>query len=489
MPKKGAGKAESITTERKGKVHYIKTNKGLFPFSVLKDAEKKKVPSTQLKSELQWLGKEGLIPHPWEYPSLIELQENCTYYDACVRQIAQDVVGAGWELVPRDEDGKVPDTERALCEGLFRDTNSEGDTFDEILERLIIDWGMFGQFALEVGREGELVNGLFHMPAYSVFIHKDKDKFAQKLNNKIKWFKNFGSEVNILQETGQEIGDGTDEKAAHEVVFHRNYSLRSTYYGQPPILPSVGAVIGSINVRNYNLAFFENYGVPAALVTLEGDWDEDSCKHISDFIDVEIKRTENSHKTVVLELPEGGKVTWKPLVVEVKEGSFQFYFKSQRDEILSTYKMPPYRIGIAETGSLSGSTASESTKIYNQSVIQPIKNMVSALFSETIIKQGLNCEETILRFKKMDTRDMDALVDRWVKLFGLAVINVNYIRGELGLEDKVDHGDVYYIASQYLPVGEETFETSIKTLTKEENKAIIENQVKEAMKRFKKDLQ
>lgn len=475
-PKQGAGKAES--TARKGKVHFIKTNKGLFPFAVLKDAELKKVPSRQIKDEIKWIGQEGLLPHPYEYSTLVELQENCTYFDACVRQIAQDVVGAGWEFVPREEGGKVPDSERLLCEKLFGDTNSEGDTFDETLERLIIDWEMFGQFALEVGREGDTINGLFHMPAYSIYIHKDRDKFVQKLHEKKRWFKNFGEEGDLDEKTGRPAKENAE--AAHEIIFHRNYSLRSTYYGQPPILPSVGAVIGSINVRNYNLSFFDNYGVPAAMVTLEGEWDEGSCKHISDFIDTEIKRTENAHKTIVLELPEGGKVEWNPIVVEVKEGSFQFYFKSQRDEIMSTYKMPPYRIGIAEEGSLGGNVAFESTKIYNQSVIQPLKNLVGALFSDTLIREGLECQATILRFKKMDTRDIDALAKRWEKLFGLSVINVNYIRAELNME-KVDHGDDYYIHNSFLPVGEETFDRTVKSLSSQETKEMIEKEVLEAL--------
>ena len=476
-------KAVSTPVKRLGKAHYIKTDKGLFPFSVLKEAELKKVPSKQIKDELRWLGTYGLIPHPYEYSALVELQENCSYFDSCVRTIAEDVVGAGWELVPREEGGeKVSDAERSLCMTLFDDTNSEGDTFDETLQRLIIDWGMFGQFALEVGRENKIANGLFHMQAHSIFIHKDREKFAQKLHDKKRWFKLFGLEEDIDGETGEPTTD--PEKIAHEIIYHRNYSLRSAFYGQPPILPAIGAVVGSINVRNYNLAFFENYGVPAALVTLEGEWEEGTCKQISDFIDTEIKRTENAHKTIVLEMPEGGKVEWEPIVVEVKEGSFSFYFKSQRDEILSIYKMPPYRIGIVETGSLGGNIATEATKIYNQATIQPIKNLVGQLLSDTIIREGLGCENTLLRFKKMDTRDMDALIDRWVKLFGMAAINIDYIRGELNLEDKVDHGATYYIASQYLPVGEENFERSLKTLSKHETKEMVEREVKEALKRL-----
>jgi len=79
-------------------------------------------------------------------------------------------------------------------------------------------------------------------------------------------------------------------------------------------------------------------------------------KYINDFLDVEIKGSSNAHKTLVLELPTGGSLTWKPLSVDVKEGSFNLYYKQSRDEVLSSYKMPPYRIGISETGPVSKDT-------------------------------------------------------------------------------------------------------------------------------------
>jgi len=210
-----------------------------------------------------------------------------------------------------------------------------------------------------------------------------------------------------------------------------------------------------ISVRDYNLSFFDNYGVPAALVTLEGDWEENSMKYINDFLDVEIKGSSNAHKTLVLELPSGGSLTWKPLSVDVKEGSFNLYYKQSRDEVLSSYKMPMYRIGISETGSLGGSTARESTAIYINSTIAPLQKAVNRVLTKSIVHNGLNCEHINFQFNKIDTRDLDSEVKRWQTLFSLGAINANYIRDKLNLE-KVDHGDDYYIAATYLPISEES---------------------------------
>jgi len=262
-----------------------------------------------------------------------------------------------------------------------------------IIEKCIIDWGVVGWFAIEVSRDpaSKEVNGLWHIPAHTIRVHKSKELFCQVRNNKYRWFKQIGLEKNFDADTGNEVS-AKAHNLANEIIFFKNYYPRSSYYGAPNILGAVGAARGLISVRDYNLSFFDNYGVPAALVTLEGDWEENSMKYINDFLDVEIKGSSNAHKTLVLELPSGGSLTWKPLSIEVKEGSFNLYYKQSRDEVLSSYKMPPYRIGISETGSLGGSTAKESTAIYINSTIAPLQKAVNRILTKSIVHNGLNCE-------------------------------------------------------------------------------------------------
>ena len=470
------------STSRKGKVHFIKTNRGLFPVSVIKEAEVKP-KSKQLKEDVRYMSEHGLVPQPLEYVSLYGYQEACTYFDASVRQIATDVVLTGYEIISREEGKDVIEAEKIAIETLLTDVNTEQEIFVEIATKMVVDWGSVGMMAAEISRAADgKVDSMFHIPAYSLRVHHTKNKYCQFRKNKKRWFKRFGYEPNVDMETGVEGGDYGDLNA-NEALFYVNYFPQNDYYGAPNILPAIGAVAGFISSREYNLSFFENYGIPAAVVTLGGDWEENSAKQISDFIDTEVKRSGNAHKTIVMELPDGGELKWEPLVVEVKEGSFKIYMKDLRDEILVAYKMPPYRVGITETGSLGGNIAGESTKIYNQSVVQPLKNVLARLFNESVIKDGLGIENTIIRFKKLDTRDMDSMIKRWKELFGMGAINVNYMLEQLSLES-VTHGDDYYILNQYVLVGEETFERAIQTLSQEELDDKIAEQVEAQVKRL-----
>jgi len=449
---------------------WVVTSTGVYPADEIskqsgKGKKKKVKKAKDVKSkqiaEREYLDQNGLIPLPFEVSSLLKLQGNCSYFDACVKQIAKDVVGQGWTIQPVD-DKKENEAEKQKIEEFIAESGGDRDeTFEDTLERGLIDWGVIGWWGWEISRgDDNEINGIWHVPARTIRVHESYDKYCQIKDNKKAWFKRFGLEGDIDIKDGSLLAESDPNKQAPEMIFYKNYYTGSDYYGAPNILPSVGSVLGLIAVRDYNLAFFENYGVPAAIVYLTGKWDKKSAKQISDFIDVEIKRTENAHKTIVMHSPEGGTMEWIPLDMtqSKKEGSFEWYKKSSSEEVLVAYKMPPYRIGIAEQGSLGGSTAPEATKIYISSVTTPLENVVNRLVTNKILHEGLNCKTYKFVLNGVDLRDKDAEVKRQQALFSMGAVTPNQIRQQQGKETYGTEGDQYYIASTYIPIGEEAVE-------------------------------
>jgi len=454
-------KEKSLSPEDGGKVYYVKTTKGLFPLSSLLKAasNKKKVKTQQLRSK-RWLSERSLVPHPFSTTGLLYLEENSCYFDACVRQIAEDVVGQGWELKAKEgrEGASKQDQERAI--DFLTDPNETDEDIGDIIKKAVIDWGSIGWWALETEKDppidGRLI-GLWHLPAHTVWVHKSKDKYAQIREGERVWFSRYGSGLRISSKTGNEIKGS--ENIAHELIFQVEYYQRSDYYGRPNILSAIGSVIGLIGVRDFNLAFFENYGVPTQLIILKGRWSAAAARQITNFLDVEVRGTSNAHKTLVLKPPAEGEVEVKPLATEIKEASFRFYQKMLRDEILSAYRMPPYRIGIAETGSLGGSTAAEATKIYVSSIIEPLKRLTGRIITNKLIRDGLGVNDYTFEWKKLDTRDQDALVKRLQLQFMMGSVNPNEVRRELGREPRKDpEAEQYYVAANYVAIGSEELE-------------------------------
>lgn len=458
-----------------GRSAWVQTSKGVFPISKLQAAEKKKqkAESKQLKEELVWLDQNELVPYPFEAKNLLTLKDNCAYFDACIKQIAKDVVGQGHRLELR-EGKKESNQEKERILEFIEDCGGDRDeTFEQALEQAVIDWGMIGWWGWEIsradaGKNKGLANGMWHVPAQTFYIHQSHEKYCQKRGDKHVWFRRFGLEEDIDAQTGKAVGEERLKaekedpernkiERANEMIYYRNYYPQSDYYGAPNILSSIGAIIGLIGVRDYNLAFFENYGIPAALIVLEGRWSKDTAKQISDFIDVEIKGSENAHKTMCVHPSKDSKLTYIKLGVEVKEGSFKLYHKQLRDEVLVEYKMPPYRIGMAEVGSLGGTTAPESTKIYAQSVVTPLEETIERLVTKKIFQQGLRCESYKFQLNELDLRDLDAESKRDTAYFGLGALTPNQILTRQG-KKPYPEGNQYFVLSTYLPMGEETVE-------------------------------
>ncbi len=475
----GAPIVEPPEPARKGKAHcFIKTDRGLFPFSTLLKAEinKEKIrASQQIESERKFMTDKGLVPTPFDLEGLLNLMENCSYYDACCRQIARDVVGQGYDLTLRegtdDEDDKQKPQRKELEDFLDDVTDAEIDSIEDVAEKAITDFMAIGWMALEISRGGNgLVTGIFHVPAQTIRVHKSGEKFCQVRGTEKVWFKRFGLEEEISAKTGEKIRtkkiideDGTEREIhadeaeiANELIFIKRYYSRSSFYGAPPILPAVGSVAALVGIRDYNLAFFENYGVPSAIVTLTGDWEEEAIGDISNFIDVEIKGSGNQHKTIVLNPPTEGTVEWKPLVVEVKEGHFKLYSKQLRDEVLICYNMPPYRIGIAEMGALGGNLAAEATKIYASSTVNPMKRLTERIITKLILRKGRAVQDYDFWWNDMDTRDIDSITDRAVKAFGIGGLSRNEFRKETGRDvlPEEEGGDQFFIQNNYVPIEE-----------------------------------
>jgi len=456
---------EEIKKKKQAEVHvtltkgqqFIQTSKGVYPLSVLKKHEIKKT-SKQIKEEEQF-GINELVAPPNSPNSLLQLYDMNSTFSACVDQIAEDVAGLGWRLELKEGEEEDEDEKKKISELL--DKPNPEEYLRHILKEMLIDVGIIGWGGFEVVRNaiGEVAE-IWHIAGHTFRIHKKKKKFCQQRNNDKVWFKRYGEEKDISAETGEQ--EKFDEKSkANELIYYKRYYPRSDYYGAPPILSAIGSLIGLIGIRDYNISFFENYGVPAALITLSGDWKEGSAKKIKNFLDTEIRGSENAHRTMVFQLPdEEAKFQWQQLSVDVKEGSFRLYRESLVEDILIAYHMPGERIGVrSRVGKLGGGKETEEgTKIYVESVVEPYQTDMENIVNSKIIEEGLNCHKYVFKLNTLDIRNIDAEGDRYIKYIEHALMTPNQARNKLGLGKTYVGGDNYYMKSGLEVVGEEELE-------------------------------
>jgi len=405
----------------------------------------------------------GLMPPLYNPEILAKVLEMNTYHYRCVYTKARDTAGLGWSLKPLTENPNEKERERL-------DTFFSGiaPSLSIVLTNMQKDVESVGYGALELIRENYDPTGLpatiTHIPAHTLRIHRSGYKFQQKRGTKTRWFKAAGYEKDVDMDTGEEheIGELPAEKRATEILWFVNYTPRSDYYGLPDIIPAIGAVHGDIARRDYNIAFFDNYGIPAYAVFITGNFDpgtEDATTHktpLEQSIEDHFKEIKNSpHSTLILSVPSSSgegevKVEFVPLSTGIKEASFRLYRQDNRDEILAVHGVPGYRIGISEAGALAGNLAEEATEIYKRSVIAPRQEIIESIINRVIVWDAFEAEAWAFKLSPIDTTDESHDLEMVGKLFIMGAMTPNQIiaqyKDKFGL-DKVKHPamDAHYI--------------------------------------------
>lgn len=374
----------------------------------------------------------GLVNPPYNPASMVNLLELNTYHMRSCRVKARDVAGNGWTIEPtstsEDSESEEAQANKALLEDWFRSIE-----IGKIFTKGQLDYESTGWGAVEItfGMEGVPV-GMFHVPAHTIRVHRSRKKWMQRRGSKRVWFKDINSNREVDYRTGMTMMARDGAKGATTLMTWHNDHPRSDFYGVSDVIPALGAITGDVSRRDYNVSFFENFGVPAYAVFITGDFDPGEPE-LQDGDDpdeptgptplekaIEAQFAElakNPHSILVLTVPtsvtddfggEGGKVEvrFEPLSLDVKEASFRMYRQDNRDEVLSAHGVDPYRVGIAESGSLGGTTAEVASVIYKESVVSPRQQQIESLINRHIIEGLFGIREWRFAFVELDTTDL-----------------------------------------------------------------------------------
>jgi PBSX family phage portal protein len=407
---------------------------------------------------------------------MAKLMEISTYHMRACKVKAGDVSGQGWSLYPLVEN--PGEEQKTKIEEFFK---KQSEPIEDTIEKAQLDKELIGYLSIEVIREynnfGGPISLLKHIPAHTCRIHKGGNKFCQSWQGSMSieervWFRklNYGKDIKKVDGTEKESGEYTKEERANEIFWNVNYTPRSCFYGIPDITPAIGAITGDISRRDYNISFFTNYGVPAYMVYITGDFDPGEEDPETKKNPLEEKITEkfqeivkNPHSVMILAVPTKtgmGEVAVevKPLSVEVKEASFRMYRIDNRNEIISAHGIPPYRIGVYETGELAGNLGQESTIIYNESIIKPRQKVYKNLINFYVLP-SLEITDWEWELNSIDVTDVDKELERIAILVDKAMATPNegiaFIGDYFGIEVRDDNPamDLHYYNGQPIDLG------------------------------------
>lgn len=383
------------------------------------------------------------------------------YHLRCINQKAADTLNGGWRLVHVDEEGNevIPDSNWSnnykKLKKFFTNCAENEYEFLDLAYKLVVDYLTYAMCVVEVVRDkkGEPAK-LYHIPAHTVRLVKDISQL--KINKKFKNCKYVIQRVKehervfkIFDERGV-IGlrEPHTKNQMTEVIVVNNYHVDGGKYGLPEWLPALKALLGFDKVAHYNIRFFDNEAVPRfAVIVQGGKLDEQAKKMIKTFFKSGLRGAENNNKTLVLTSGRGAEIKLVPLSIDEKDGSFRFYRKDTRDEIISAHGVPPHRLQVYDSGNsgtYSPSSVFELNKVYKYSIIVPLQNKIQSIFNR-IIKIGFKIDNIIFKFNDLDIGEQEQRADlirntaaAYERYINTGIMTVDEVRQELGLEKYSD---------------------------------------------------
>lgn len=430
-----------------------------------KEAESRRQTEQFTKTDF---GSTGLVAPPFDPEQLTQLLELNTYHYRACKTKARDAAGLGWEFIPAQQDEGEPDEEPQELKALREFFDGLAVPLTMALERAQMDFEAVGWGCVELVHEGhdptKPLRDIVHIPAHSVRVHKDGNKYVQRRGRAKTWFRRPGLAVKgsdtpsyVNYKTGEESPDVETGDRATDLLLWVNYTPRSDYYGTPDVIPAMGAIVGDVARRDFNVAFFSNFGVPAYAVYITGDYEDEEIlddagegtgvTKLQEAIEEKLRELQgNPHSTLVLSIPsaggggEGGgevKVEFCKLAVEVKDASFRLYRQDNRDEVLASHAVPAYRAAVTEVGSLGQNVAAETTEIYKRSVIEPRQTILELLVNRWVLP-AFGVKGWTWKLNEIDTTDeaheMEMLERLWTMGAALASEIRDHFAGRFGLD-------------------------------------------------------
>ena len=307
---------------------------------------------------------------------------------------------------------------------LFEQFNEE-ETLIETLAKVWTDYLTLGNGYLEIGRNRNgKIGYIGHVPSNLVRVRRPRDGFVQQANWKYVFFRNFGD-----NETPDPVND---DPQPNELVHFKVYSPNNNFYGVPPSVAALSAIVGDKFAKEYNIDYFENKAIPRYAIILKGvKLSQRSKQELITYFRNEVKG--KNHGTLVIPLPatignqSEADVKFEKLEDGVQEASFSKYRKDNQEDVLVAYRTPPTKVAIFENSNLAVSR--DADKTFKVQVIGPDQETVANRLNR-IVKEFSDL--LLPEFKQIDLIDDDTrsrINDRYLRT---QVLVPNEVRQEIG---------------------------------------------------------
>lgn len=312
------------------------------------------------------------------------------------------------------------------------DEFNEEETFIETLIRIWLDVLTLGNGYMEIGRTTTgKIGYVGHVPGTLVRVRRDRDGFVQTANqsgtmkNSV-FFRNFQD-----KETKDPINGDPNP---NEMIHFKLYTPNNNYYGIPPSVSALHAIMGDKFAKEFNIDYFENKAIPRYAIILKGvKLSEKSKRELIQYFRNEVKG--KNHGTLVVPLPSTvgsnsqADIKFEKLEADIQDGSFDKYRRANRDEIVTSYRVPPTKVGILDNANLAVSR--DADKTFKSQVVGPDQAIAEKKINRLVREFTDLFKLKLIQLDVIDEDLKSRIHDRYARI---GAMNINEIRQVIGLQ-------------------------------------------------------
>ena len=267
--------------------------------------------------------------------------------------------------------------------------NRKGDTFDFFIEKLIVDYLLFGGFAFQIIRNrAHEICELNWLDLRYIRVNEDEDKIFYNMD-----WSNGRPQYKVY--------DRYDSRSVqpNTVYYYKGVETRNQY-PVPIYIAALTSLEISTQIPDYHLNNLTNGFHPSAIVNFNngGNLPQEVMDEIEDAIESKFSGTKNAsrillsfnddltHKTTIERLPDDGSVD---VYNSLKE--------STEKDIYTAFRINKLLMGNSEENTGFNKEAYlEAFALYNKTVIQPIQTEIEGVINNVLGEGSLHFNEFVL---------------------------------------------------------------------------------------------
>ena len=259
--------------------------------------------------------------------------------------------------------------------------NNTGETTESVLRKAILDYIIFGGFALQIIRSlnGDIAE-VYHLDFQRVRSNEDNTVFYYA-----KDWDSWGTKAKVYPKFGEDDNNPTS------VLYFKGKIARGTYpiplYNAALIACELEKAINEFHLNNINNGFAAN----VIINFNNGQPDEKQKAEIEDDLNEKHSGFQNAGRFIISYNDSADNATTvQRLDDDQFDKKYQALSERSRDQIFTAFRANPCLFGLDLSTGFNKTEYQEAFKVFNKSVIQPLqKDVVDAIrpvFGEVLIK-------------------------------------------------------------------------------------------------------